>query len=443
MKIIVASDHAGYPLKQAVVELLAAQGLPVDDGGPASAADSVDYPEVAQRVGRKVAAGEYQRGVLICGTGLGVSIAANKTPGVRAALCHDVFTARQSRAHNDANVLAMGAWVVTPQRAAGILDAWLHTEFEGGRHLPRLAMLDRAFAAAAAPDLQAHAGPIRPLRLGLALSPHPTTFGPLLFSGRMAEGIRAAAEAGFGAVELSLRAADTFEAKPLLKMLGEHGLELAAIATGQACLSDGLCLAAADAAARRGAEDRLKAAIALGADFGAAVIVGGIRGRLTGSAPEQMQQRAAAVAAIRRCTRYAFEFGVPLLIEPINRYETNFINNTSEGLALLDELGEPGVRLLLDSFHMNIEEADVAASLNQVGDRLGYVHLADSNRRAPGQGHLDFGALLRCLNQMGYQGTVTAEILPLPDDATAVRQAGTFLRALLGAAPERRLEPKS
>jgi sugar phosphate isomerase/epimerase len=168
----------------------------------------------------------------------------------------------------------------------------------------------------------------------------------------------------------------------------------------------------------------------LASKFKAAVIIGGIRGRLSGTETEQAQQREAAVQAMRECARFAAAHHVMLLIEPINRYETNFINSAADGLALLDEIGEPSVELLLDTFHMNIEDVCINGSLEAAGDRLGYVHVADSNRRAPGQGHLDFRSVLHTLAKIGYEGPVTAEILPVPDDLKAIRQAGSFLTSL-------------
>ena len=142
MKLIIASDHVGFPLKQAIIEHLVAHDVDVTDAGPYSGDTSVDYPDFAQTVGRAVASGEADQGLLVCGTGLGMSMAANKVPGVRAALCHDPYTAHQARAHNDANVLCLGGWIVSPQRMAGILEEWLNTEFEHGRHTARLAKLE-------------------------------------------------------------------------------------------------------------------------------------------------------------------------------------------------------------------------------------------------------------------------------------------------------------
>ncbi|MCL5075696.1 MAG: ribose 5-phosphate isomerase B [Chloroflexi bacterium] len=146
MKVIIGSDHVGWELKRELVAFLRSQGLEVTDVGTHSA-DPVDYPDFAYLVGQGVAAAEYDRGILICGTGLGMSIAANKIKGVRAALCHDLFTAKKSREHNDANVLVLGAWLVPPQHAFEIISTWLQTEYEGGRHGKRLEKMKQLEAA--------------------------------------------------------------------------------------------------------------------------------------------------------------------------------------------------------------------------------------------------------------------------------------------------------
>jgi len=133
MRIALGSDHAGYALKEFLRAHLLEHGHdPVDCG--CHGEDSCDYPEFGAAVGRAVAQGEAERGVLVCGTGIGISIAANKVPGVRAALVHDRFTAGMSRKHNDANVVAFGARVLEPEHARELLDHWLATAFEGGRH---------------------------------------------------------------------------------------------------------------------------------------------------------------------------------------------------------------------------------------------------------------------------------------------------------------------
>lgn len=138
--IALVADHAGFELKNALKEAVVAHGLEVLDLGP-DTADSVDYPDMADRLAAALAEGRAQRGVLVCGTGIGISIAANRHRHVRAALCHDVTTARLAREHNDANVLALGARILGANVAKDCLAAFLDTPFGGERHARRVAKL--------------------------------------------------------------------------------------------------------------------------------------------------------------------------------------------------------------------------------------------------------------------------------------------------------------
>ncbi len=137
MRVALGCDHAGHALKLQVAEWLRGQGHEVLDEGTFSE-ESCDYPDFALGVARRVASGEAERGIAICATGIGMAMAANKVRGVRAAVCNDLYTARYSRLHNDANVLALGARVVGPGLAGEIVRTWMETRFEGGRHSRRL-----------------------------------------------------------------------------------------------------------------------------------------------------------------------------------------------------------------------------------------------------------------------------------------------------------------
>jgi ribose 5-phosphate isomerase B len=140
VRIVVASDHAGVDLRKEMAAEVIECGHEVVDLGP-EPGESIDYPVNGALVGRLVAAGEYDRGLLVCGTGVGISIAANKVPGIRAVVCSEPFSAVMSRAHNDANVLALGARVVGVGLARQIVREWLATEFEGGRHARRVGLI--------------------------------------------------------------------------------------------------------------------------------------------------------------------------------------------------------------------------------------------------------------------------------------------------------------
>src|SRR5690554_6819311 len=137
LSIAIGSDHAGYELKNEIMKDLKEKGFDIKDFG-VNSPESVDYPDQASLVAKAVASGEFNRGIVICGTGIGISISANKVKGIRAALCGDVFSARMSREHNNANVLAMGGRVLGVDLAKEILSTYLKSEFQGGRHERRV-----------------------------------------------------------------------------------------------------------------------------------------------------------------------------------------------------------------------------------------------------------------------------------------------------------------
>lgn len=140
--IAIGCDHAGLPLKREIIKYLDEKHMEYKDFGTYTE-DSCDYPDFGEAVARAVASGECGRGLLFCGTGVGISIAANKVRGIRAVVCSEGYSAELSRLHNNSNILALGARVVGPGLAVHIVDIWLHTEFEGGRHARRVDKLDR------------------------------------------------------------------------------------------------------------------------------------------------------------------------------------------------------------------------------------------------------------------------------------------------------------
>lgn len=141
MKVVIAADHAGFELKEIITKFIKELGYEVFDMGTSSSC-SVDYPDYAEAVAKAVSDGTYERGILICGTGIGMSIVANKFKNIRAALCNDLFTAKMSRLHNDSNILCMGSRVIGIGLAKEIVKTWLTTIFEGNRHLKRLEKLN-------------------------------------------------------------------------------------------------------------------------------------------------------------------------------------------------------------------------------------------------------------------------------------------------------------
>ena len=210
-----------------------------------------------------------------------------------------------------------------------------------------------------------------PFQAGIAVSPRATAFGPLLYSGNMQKGLQVIGEQGFTHVELSLRSVEDVDYQELSDQLKKYSLKVAGIATGQACLFDSLCLSNQDDRLRKQAVDHIKKLLEFGRDIGCPnVIIGGIRGRLTGSEKEQQYQYDAGIDSISTCAEWAGHQNMTLLLEPINRYEMNWILSAQDGLDLIDRVGMDSLKLLLDTFHMNIEEADM---LDGVQSRQGII----------------------------------------------------------------------
>ncbi|NJD03165.1 MAG: ribose 5-phosphate isomerase B [Ruminiclostridium sp.] len=136
--IAIGSDHAGYGLKTGIIEYLSSKGLEYKDFGACDGKNPVDYPDYGKTVAEAVGSGEFEKGIIICGTGIGISIAANKVPGIRAALCTDSYMAKMSREHNNANILALGGRVIGLGLALDIVETWLNASFAGGKHTARV-----------------------------------------------------------------------------------------------------------------------------------------------------------------------------------------------------------------------------------------------------------------------------------------------------------------
>jgi ribose 5-phosphate isomerase B len=145
-KIAIASDHGGFDLKESIIAHLLNTGWEVDDLGPHSG-DSVDYPDFGIKLAEEVSEKKVERGIVICGTGIGMSIVVNRYPGIRGTLCSDLFTAKLCREHNDSNILVMGGRVIGKGLAAEIVNTWLNTPFEGGRHQRRLDKINQIDAS--------------------------------------------------------------------------------------------------------------------------------------------------------------------------------------------------------------------------------------------------------------------------------------------------------
>ncbi len=261
----------------------------------------------------------------------------------------------------------------------------------------------------------------------VALSPTPTRFGPILFAGRLEEGLPLVRRAGLDGVELSLPNPKKVDFDLLLSLLRKHELEVSTIATGQSFYEEGVSLSHPDPKVREEAVRRIGVFLDFASKLGARVIIGGIRGRTAQGAPTK-EEWERFVKALEECVRMAERKGATLLLEPINRYETNLVNTVREAMELVSRIGSERLRILPDTFHMNIEEASMEGSIVEAGDLVGGLHVADSNRLAPGWGHIDFAPIGRALKGAKAAEFVCAEILPKPDDVSALEKASDFLK---------------
>jgi sugar phosphate isomerase/epimerase len=273
------------------------------------------------------------------------------------------------------------------------------------------------------------------VKISMAMSPFPSVFAPLVYAGRLEEGMNQLSRAGFQGVEISLRCCDDIDKAWLQETLDQLHLSISAFATGRMCLEESYCLCDPLPEHHDEARERLKGIIRMAAQFHAPVIIGGVRGKLTGNLEQKDQERTQAIEILRECAGVASGLGTHLLLEPINRYETNIMNSAQDALDLAEEMDCEGVKVLLDTFHMNIEEVGFTETIQHVGNRLGYMHFADNNRLAPGQGHIPFPVILDALAKIHYSGFISAEILPLPDDETALHLSGDYLNQLLNRTP--------
>jgi len=267
------------------------------------------------------------------------------------------------------------------------------------------------------------------MKHSIVLSTQPAQFQAATFKGNLETNLEQIASLGYDGVELAIRDPRFINLELLDGLINKYELRVPAIGTGQAWGEEGLSLTEPDLSIRKAAVERIKSHIPVAAHFGAIIIIGLLRGIVRPDVT-QIQAMDWLVAELRECSSAAKPYGVRLALEPINRYETTLINQVAEGLALIQEVGADNFGLLLDTFHMNIEEANIEASIRACGERIFHFHVADSNRWYPGAGHLDFGSILKALVSTGYQGWVSGEFIPKPDPSTAARESIGYLRSI-------------
>jgi sugar phosphate isomerase/epimerase len=267
------------------------------------------------------------------------------------------------------------------------------------------------------------------MNYSIVLSTQQTQFQAATMKGALEDNLAKIAAMGYQGVELAIRDPRLIDLPSLSTLIDRHGLKVPAIGTGQAWGEEKISFTDPDPAVRQTAIDRIISDIPAAAHFNASIIIGLIRG-LVRPGVSDAQAMDWLVHALQICCLAAEPYGVKLALEPINRYETTLVHNVSEGLALIQRVGAENLGLLLDTFHMNIEETNIEDSIADCGHKIFHFHAADSNRHYPGAGHLNFLSILTALSATGYGGFVSGEFLPLPDADTAARKAIQYLKIL-------------
>ncbi len=239
--------------------------------------------------------------------------------------------------------------------------------------------------------------------------------------------IRKAADFGYDGIELALKTAGQADVPAIQKLCDETGMSVPCISTGQVFAGLGLYFTHPEKDKREEVKKVFKDIIDVASEFGAMVNIGRSRGFVEkGEDLRDAEKR--FIETARDIASYAQEKDIKLILEPVNRYEINFIDSVPQGAELMKKVNVPNMGLMPDLFHMNIEDITLGGELEQYKEHVSYIHFADSNRLAPGQGHTDFDKVLESLKNMEYNGWISIEILPKPTPDIAAKQAVEFLR---------------
>lgn len=265
------------------------------------------------------------------------------------------------------------------------------------------------------------------MKLSIAVSSPDAVFSALALKGSYEDNFALVKEVGFDGAELAIKDPSKIDKENLKSLLTKFELDVPAMGTGRAFGEEGLCFSSPDENVRRAAVERICSHADFAAELNSLIIIGLILGKN----PVTPESESWAAECMAECAKYAAAKNVKMVVEPINRYETSFIITVEDCLRFLDRVGADNCLILLDTFHMNIEEAMIEESIRAAGQRVAHVHIADSNRRYPGAGHIDFRKIVTTLREIGYDGWLSAEMLPYPEPAVAARRTVEYMRALI------------
>ena len=262
----------------------------------------------------------------------------------------------------------------------------------------------------------------------LSLLPSSPTM-PFVLGPGLDEGFQIAAELGFDAVEIFPPTLESIDSAKITELCKRHSLALSTIGTGGGAVAQGLTLTDADADVRQKAMDYIRGIIEIAGDLGGAAIIGSMQGRAGDR--DKSQVRKMLGDAMAELGEFAKKWDQVLLYEPLNRYETDLVNQIGDAAQLIKDSSADNTKVLADLFHMNIEEADVVAAINENASHIGHVHFVDSNRWPAGCGHSDLDSAFNALKANQFDGYLAVESYPLPDQLTAAKNAAKAFSHLL------------
>ncbi|MFM9281313.1 sugar phosphate isomerase/epimerase family protein [Paenibacillus jiagnxiensis] len=268
------------------------------------------------------------------------------------------------------------------------------------------------------------------MKLAVTIVQEASNSAPFVLRGNYEESIRKAAEIGYDAVELHLADPDELSLTSIKDACRLNGITVSSIGTGLAYLRDGITLTSPKAEIRTEAIKRLIYFIQLASELNCVVIIGLIKGTIKDNGNEESYHRLLE-EALRECIKVAETAGVTLVVEAVNRYESDFLNTIGESIRFVDQFGSDRLKIHIDTFHMNVEEDSIEKNMIRAGNRIGHVHIADSNRHYPGKGHYDFRATIKALKDIKYEGVLSLECLSIPTPEEAAVEAHRFLANLL------------
>jgi sugar phosphate isomerase/epimerase len=275
-------------------------------------------------------------------------------------------------------------------------------------------------------------GIVKKMKLSFAVSLQKTNFSYIVDNYEWQKKIRLLSDLGYQGVEFSIKDPKVLNVNALKRILHRYKLELSAIGTGAVFIDEGLSLSSLEEDIRVKAIKRIKGHIDLASLFGTQVIIGLVRGKNEKQKTFVYQSKKKLLDSTKNICDYAVSKKVILLVEPLNRYETSFLHNVEQTLAFIKEFKCKNLRLLLDIFHMNIEENNLIEPIQKGIKYLSHFHFADNNRRCPGDGYINFAQIVAYLKKMGYRGYLSGEMLPIPNAERCIRKFFRTIKPYIG-----------